>query len=225
MRLAFLLVLLAPVALTGCDNVQEVLLAKDPMKAQAPTEKPPRPKSASPSEQPIVPVGYVSAEVAAPASGEADTVSITPEDLAVVMVQSEKYVRSMLEFDPEGVVDLIYPPLVDWLGGRDQVVRQTAAEIASLQGRGVVVHSFQISEPTHVHQGKEYRAAFVPAKIRCRLGGQEHENSTYLLAISHLDSEFWYVMDGTRLTRQTFRQAFFGFPKSLELPPVTQRPL
>ena len=150
---------------------------------------------------------------------------MTDQQRKAVLKVADDAKKAMLAKDHEMFVGLLHPEMIKAAGGRERMIQMIKAEDAKNDAAGVVIESLDFSASDAMHTGSEFRLTFVTSTLVAKIGATRIQSKSFYVAFSPLRSEPWYLLDGTRLTMQQFRQVFRGFPAELQLPTIEKKTL
>ena len=116
------------------------------------------------------------------------------------------------------VVDLTYPKLVEYAGGREKLLTAMTNELKTMEAEGVEIISSTSSAPSQfVHEANGiYAVVPITSKFKARDGVFQVEGS--LIAISTDGGQNWTFVDSTGKDQTELKKVIPGFDK-LKLPP------
>jgi hypothetical protein len=151
--------------------------------------------------------------------------AITPEQSKAILQLAHDGKKAYLAKDYETFVGLLYPEMVKAAGGKEKMVQIMKSEDEKNAAAGVVVESFDFGASDSVYTGSQFTVTFLTSTMIANVGGNRIQSKSFYVAFSPLRSNRWYLLDGTRLTKQQFQQLFRGLPSDLALPNVERKVL
>jgi hypothetical protein len=161
----------------------------------------------------IVPILQVAAE------------PITPEQREAIFQLAQDGKKAFFAKDYETFVGLLHPEMVKAAGGKEKMIPLLKSEDDKNAAAGVVIESFDFGTTDSVHTGSQFTITFLTSTMIANIGGNRMQSKSFYVAFSPIGSNRWYLLDGTRLTRQQFQQLFRGLPADLALPSVERKKL
>lgn len=116
------------------------------------------------------------------------------------------------------VVDLTYPKVIEYAGGRDKLLAAMTNELKTMEGEGVQIVSSKSAAPTQfVHDGGGiYAVVPITSKFKAKDGLFQIEGS--LIAISTDNGQNWTFIDSTGKDQSELKKILPNLDK-LNLPP------
>ena len=151
--------------------------------------------------------------------------SMSDQERKAILKVADDAKKAMLAKDHEVLVGMLYPEMVKAAGGRERIIQILKAEDAKNEAAGFVVESLEFAASGTMHTGSEFKLTFVTSTLVGKMGATKLESKSFQVAFSPLSAERWYLLDGTQLTMEQFRQVFRGFPADLQLPKVEKKTL
>ena len=134
------------------------------------------------------------------------------------MVQAKELQDALGRKDYAKVIDLTYPKVVEFAGGRDKILAETTKEVQSMEAEGVQILSTSASPPSQFLHDSSGIYAVVPvtSKVKAKDGVFQTEGS--LVAISTDGGQNWTFVDATGKDQTELKQVLPNLDK-LNLPP------
>ena len=116
------------------------------------------------------------------------------------------------------VIDLTYPKVIDFAGGRDKILAETIKEVQSMEAEGVQIISSTCGTPTQFVKDASGIYAVVPvtSKVKAKDGMFQTEGS--LIGISTDGGQNWTFVDATGKDQTELKQILPNLDQ-LNLPP------
>ncbi|MCE0496804.1 MAG: hypothetical protein LV481_02490 [Methylacidiphilales bacterium] len=120
---------------------------------------------------------------------------------------------AMQSKDEATLVDMMYEPIVQAGGGRDQVL----AQAKSLADK-VDFTSFEINKPYRYFSGQQNDYVTVPTHLLMTINGHHFDSVSFELGIKAHQTEKWEYVDGAGISPQLRTQLFPDLPQDAVLP-------
>jgi len=137
------------------------------------------------------------------------------DDTAIASVM-ERLEKSFLANDYSYAFDVMYVPIVEKMGGKENLAALVKNQIKQQQ---IVVLSWKAGKPYQYVQGEFRTYAIIPYESVMSIAGKKLRQESYQLGIRIADSK-WQFVNGDNLSSDTYREFFPDFPKNFELPKV-----
>jgi hypothetical protein len=145
---------------------------------------------------------------------------LSADEMAAIGAACTSTKAAYLTKDHATLVDSLYPELVRAAGGREKMIEMLKQEDEKNKAAGVSFVSLEHSPRKEVYTGNRFKVVFVDSLMVGQSNEIKFKHTSFMVAFQELGSPKWYLLDGTRLTKQQFRSVFQGLPVTLDLPPV-----
>jgi len=137
--------------------------------------------------------------------------------------QADETSQAFAKGDYARIVDMTYPTLIDFMGGRDKMIATTREAMQKAKDQGIEVVSYKISEPGEIVKDGGKSFLIIPAVMELKAPDARIIVKSYLLGISSDDGKSWKFLDGAGLnSKELMDKVLPKLPGKLKLPgPVT----
>jgi hypothetical protein len=121
------------------------------------------------------------------------------------------------------VVDMMYPPIIEAFGGREQYIALGETAMAQLVAEGLKVERLSLGEPTRTYRDGARSICFIPKEMVLSFFHGGAVSRGYLVAIHDPRvSPEWTFLDSDAFKRNPdlMRKLFPGLPADVQTPPV-----
>ena len=140
-----------------------------------------------------------------------------PRDASVDQ-DMDRLKKAMLNKEPQTLVDMMYGPVVEAGGGREQLIAQAKA-LTNIASYSVL----DIIKPYTYVSGVQNDYVIIPTHVILSVRGRQFDYKSYELGIKpHRDGK-WEYLDGTGITSLARDRFLPDFPASSNLPEVQKR--
>lgn len=143
---------------------------------------------------------------------------VTAESYPNLTARAKELETALASKDYGKVVDLTYPKLVEYAGGREKLLDAMTRELKTMESEGVEIISSSASPPSQLVQDGNGLYAVVPitSKFKAKDGIFQLEGS--LIAISTDAGKTWTFVDATGKDQTELKKVLPNLDK-LKLPP------
>jgi hypothetical protein len=114
---------------------------------------------------------------------------------ALVKAKVEECNAALFQGDYEKLIDLTYPGLVEWMGGRQAMLETMENSMKEIKGAGFSFDSSRVEEPTRIVKTKRRTYAVVPYQFVMKAPiGRFLQRST-MLGVSEDKGKSWTFVD------------------------------
>lgn len=131
-------------------------------------------------------------------------------------------INFMLKRDYESLSKFTYPVIIEWMGGKENMITMISNEMQRLEDQGVVFLELSLGEPEKEYFAGEEIHCLVPQKIILENKDGKILSSSHLLAVSSDQGKNWYFVDTTQLTSENVTVLFPKFNSDLKIPIKTE---
>jgi hypothetical protein len=141
-----------------------------------------------------------------------------PESYPTLTARAKELEDALSHKDYAKVVDLTYPKLIEYAGGREKLLAAMTKELKTMEGEGVEIVSTTASPPSQfVHDASGiYAVVPMTSKFKAQDGMFQVEGS--LIAISTDGGQNWTFVDATGKDQTELKKILPNLDK-LKLPP------
>ncbi|HJZ80646.1 MAG TPA: hypothetical protein VKD91_09875 [Pyrinomonadaceae bacterium] len=149
---------------------------------------------------------------------QAEAANSAGENYPALTARAKELGDALGRKDYEKVIDLTYPKLIEYGGGRDKLLAAMTKELKSMEAEGVEIISSAPSAPSQFYHDASGIYAVVPmtSKFKAKDGTFQLEGS--LIGISTDGGANWTFVDATGKDQTELRKVFPNLDK-LKLPP------
>ena len=127
-------------------------------------------------------------------------------------------INSLLAKDYEKLSEYTYPVIVEWMGGKNQMINQITTEMDRIEKQGIIFLELSIGEPEEIYTAGNEIHCLVPQKVVLESKDGKIINSSHLLAVSDNSGEHLYFVDTSQITSDNVRHLFPKFNSELKIP-------
>ena len=127
-------------------------------------------------------------------------------------------IHSLLAKDYDKLSEYTYPVIVEWMGGKKEMIKQITSEMDRIEKQGIVFLELSIGEPKDLYTAGNEIHCLVPQKVVLESKDGKIINSSHLLAVSDDSGEHWYFVDTSQITSENVRHLFPKFNPELKIP-------
>ena len=132
--------------------------------------------------------------------------------------QAQECLDALLSKNYAKMVDLTYPKVVEFLGGRDAMISLLETQMPALAAEGITFKQATLAEPGAPVVAGDTQYVIVPQTVILNIKGDEWEQRSYLLGISKDNGKTWTFVDGAGIN-QAMRTAILpDLPVTMQLP-------
>jgi len=121
------------------------------------------------------------------------------------------------------VFEVMYAPVVERMGGKEQGVLAAQAIVARMKQQQMVMVSWKAKKPYQYIRGESRTYAVIPYESVLIIAGKRLRQESYQLGIKAAGSN-WQFVNGDTLNPELFREFFPNFPSSAKLPRLERVP-
>jgi hypothetical protein len=129
--------------------------------------------------------------------------------------QAEECGAALVAKDFEKFADLTYPPVVETMGGRENMV---ALSRKRAQEARFEILSLKVEAPERLIIAGTDVLAVVPITRATLDAGKKMSGRSFFLGVSSDQGKSWTFLDGSNLDSRTLKQVLPHFPAGLKLP-------
>lgn len=170
------------------------------------------------TKEKIVEITPVSQIAQSKASHETVAQHDSADDKAIASVM-ERLEKSFLSDDYSYAFDVMYAPIVEKMGGRENLAAMVKSIAAQIKEQQIVVLSWKAGKPYQYIRAESRTYAIIPYEAVMKIAGKKLRQESYQLGVKTADSQ-WQFVNGDNLSPDTYRDFFPDFPKNFELPKV-----
>ena len=127
-------------------------------------------------------------------------------------------INSLLEKDYEKLSQFTYPVIVEWMGGKKEMINIITLEMDRIEKQGIIFLELSIGEPEEIYNAGSEIHCLVPQKVILESKDGKIINSSHLLAVSNDSGEHWFFVDTTQITPENVTHLFPKFNSELKIP-------
>lgn len=142
------------------------------------------------------------------------------QDTAAIKRQANRFAKASFNGDYKTVIDLTYPQLIAYSGGRDSLQKLMDERIAALKKQGVMTFSGSVGAPGPIIKAGTQLHCLVPETIVLQLFNGHYLTSTYLLALSDDKGKSWTFMDVGKMPAEVLQRLVPNYNADLRIPPA-----
>lgn len=131
----------------------------------------------------------------------------------------EKLMQSFRENDYSYAFEVMYPPILESLGGKEKLMAAIPALMEQVKQQKLQIISCETRKPYVYLKGKARWYAVIPYTSEADMAGQKLKITAFQLGIKNEDSE-WRFIGGDKVTRAMMKKFFPDFPKDYVLPKI-----
>lgn len=140
------------------------------------------------------------------------------QDSTVVKKQANRFAKASFNGDYKTVLDLTYPKLIAYSGGRDTMQRLIKERIESLKKQGVIAFDGYVDEPGKFHNAGDQILCLIPEIVLMKMFNGRYVNRTSLLAISDDQGKSWTFMDVGKMPTELLQRLVPNYNPDLVIP-------
>jgi len=140
------------------------------------------------------------------------------DDKAIASVM-DKLEISFMAGDYSYAVEVMYGPIVEKMGGKENVLAAATNITAQGKQKQIIVLSWKAKKPYQYVRAKTRIYAIIPYESVMTVSGKKLRQQSYQLGIKTADSQ-WQFANGDNLSPDFYHEFFADFPKDIELPTV-----
>ena len=136
---------------------------------------------------------------------------------------ANKAAEAFVTGDHEQFIGLIYPKLVEVLGGKEEMLSMLKSASDRMESQGVKILSQSADSVSEVVTAGDELHAVVTTKLELQVPGGRVSQKSFMIAVSSDEGASWTYLDGPQLSDETSRQAILpNFNAELVLPKQEQ---
>jgi hypothetical protein len=142
-------------------------------------------------------------------------------DRDIVLAKAASMADAFKRSDAAGLVDMMYPPMLDSVGGRGRAIAATAQMLSQLAGLGATIEKSTLGTPTATYRSGSKSLCFIPQELHLSLKDTKAVTLGYLIAVRDDDaSAEWTFLEARGFDKDPslFRLLFPGLPAEVQLP-------
>jgi hypothetical protein len=117
------------------------------------------------------------------------------QDTLVIKSLASRFAKASFNSDHKTVIDLTYPGLVAYSGGRDTMQKLITERIASLKKQGVISFDGSVGSPGPLYKAGNQLHCLIPETIIMKMFNGRYVTRSYLLGVSTDSGKSWTFMD------------------------------
>lgn len=135
-------------------------------------------------------------------------------------IQARASADLMLAGDYESYVKTLHPKIVKMMGGYQTTVDNLRDSTEKMKADGFNFLDISLDEPSKIiNEGKE-DVAVIPITMIVGSDSLKIKQSSYLVAISAIDSTQWFFMSGQGLSKERLKGIYPKLASSVEIPEI-----
>jgi len=144
--------------------------------------------------------------------------TVVAQDTTLVKKQATRFAKASFNGDYKTVIDLTYPKLVEYSGGRDTMQKLISSRIEGLKKQGVIAFDGYVDSPGKIHDAGGQLHCIIPEVITMKVFNGRYVNRTYLLAISDNNGKNWTFMDVGKMPLSLLQRLVPKYNLDLNIP-------
>ena len=140
------------------------------------------------------------------------------QDSTVVKKQANRFAKASFNGDYKTVLDLTYPKLIAYSGGRDTMQKLVTNRINSLKEQGVIAFDGYVDTPGKFHNSGGQIHCLIPEIVIMKMFNGRYVNRTYLLGISDDKGKSWTFMDVGKMPSEVLQRLVPNYNPDLVIP-------
>ena len=140
------------------------------------------------------------------------------QDTGTLKKQADRFAKASFNGDYKTVIDLTYPQMVAYSGGRDTLQKLITDRIAALRTQGVMTFDGSIGSPGPFLKAGSQIHCLVPETLILKIFNGRYVTSTYLLAISNDNGSNWTFMDVGKMPPDILLKIVPNYNTDLRIP-------
>lgn len=146
------------------------------------------------------------------------TVDVGEKEKAAAKKYAEDILSAYTKSEHARFVDLVYPEVLDRVGGRDKLIALMKAVDERMQATGWSYGTATVDKPGRFARMGKVLVTTLPYTVEYVGPGTKRKDTSYLIGFSTDDGKSWKFADGRKVTRENVKDIFPNFPDSIELP-------
>jgi hypothetical protein len=140
------------------------------------------------------------------------------QDTLFIKQQAARFAKASFYSDHETVINLTYPGLVTYSGGRDTMQKLITERIESLQKQGVISFDGYVDSPGPFYKAGNQLHCLIPETIILKMFNGRYVSRSYLLAISADAGKSWTFMDVGNMPNSVLHKLLPNYNDELVIP-------
>ncbi len=146
-----------------------------------------------------------------------------PKDQLNLKTAAEASTSALLRRDFATVADYTYDPLVEIIGGKEEVVFTLEGQLKDLDDKGMAIVSINVGEPGPVNNIENLQFSVVPTTIKLKYKDASLVSESFVLGVSNDGGKRWKFVDGAVSDNQeVMKELFPNAADKLQLPPIKE---
>ena len=154
------------------------------------------------------------------ASNPSASPSSTPQsNYPNLKIQAEETANAFVHKDFKTIVDLTYPRVVEFMGGREKMVSAIEQGVKQAEGEGITFVSVDVGEPEKVISVGRQLFSIVPTTLKMKVPGGTLIGESFMIGVSENGGSKWTFVDGAGgIDKGKLRTLFPSAADKLQLP-------
>ncbi len=153
-------------------------------------------------------------------------IDLTPRQQSDLKKDAELMRQALQNNDVETITDLIFTPVLEFVGGKDNFIKAVERTYMAYQRPGYALESITVGEPEIVVAADPFVVAFLPTTTIVKTPNNKTILTGFVVGVLSENENGWKFFDGavTQADINTFYQILPNLPLDIVLPPIqTQR--